>query len=449
MFKKILLVSAISAAFAANPVFAQQQGGAQQNNQIRLQEQTTGQGTQIYVSTADVRQIQQTLNRAGFDVGNIDGAWNNQTARTVADYQRSRGLPPTGILTVSLVNSLGLQNILNSPALSSGGGQGNQQWSQEQAVGPGTPLYISPAGVRQIQQELNNRGYDVGNVDGQWDQQTAQAVQAFQMANGLEPNGKPDVNLIAALDGTQDIFQSAGQSSGGGDMQWAQENATGSAVPVWASPATVRQVQQALNQAGYGVGQVDGQWGQQTAQAAQNFQRANGLEPTGTLTTGLLAATGQSNWMQGQIGIGQSFGGGQGIQQTGVGQLQQGFNQGGRRFNQGYNQGIQEDFDQGAQIGYSQGAQQGFNQGAQVGYSQGAQESFNQGFTQGGQSVGGGQSGFEESGNQGAVGYSSDNQAVQQQGFGQNGQLSGSQGSYGQSSGGQDNYGQTIGQGQQ
>jgi peptidoglycan hydrolase-like protein with peptidoglycan-binding domain len=400
MFKKILLASAISAAFAANPALAQLQGAAQQNNQIRLQEQTTGQGTQVYVSTADVRQIQQALNRAGFDVGNIDGAWNNQTARAVADYQRSRGLPPTGILTVSLVNSLGLQNVLNSSALSSGGGQGNQQWSQEQAVGPGTPLYISPAGVRQIQQELNNRGYDVGNVDGQWDQQTTQAAASFQMANGLEPNGKPDVNLIAALGGSQDIFQSAGLSSGGGGMQWAQENVTGSAVPVWASPATVRQVQQALNQAGYDVGNVDGQWDQQTAQAARDFQRAKGLEPTGTLTTGILAATGQSNWMQGQVGIGQSFGGGQGIQQTGVGQLQQGVNQGGQRFNQG----IQE------------------------------------GFNQGDQSIGGGESRFELSGNEGAVGYSSGSPAdQQQQGLGQNSQLSDSQ----------ENYGETIGQGQQ
>jgi peptidoglycan hydrolase-like protein with peptidoglycan-binding domain len=324
MVKKILLVSAISAAFAANPAFAQQQVGAQQNNQIRLQEQTTGQGTQVYVSTADVRQIQQALNQAGFDVGNVDGTWNNRTARAVADYQRSRGLPPTGVLTLSLVNSLGLQNLLTNTPESTGGS--GQQWAQEQAVGPGTPLFISPAGVRQVQQELNNRGYDVGNVDGQWDQQTAQAAQAFQSANGLEPNGKPDVNLIAALGGTQDIFQSIGQTSGSGvgtNMQWAQETAAGSPVPVWASPATVRQVEQALNQAGYDVGNVDGQWDQQTAQAAQAFQRTNGLEPTGTLTTTLLAATGQSNWMQGRGGIGQSFGGGQGLQQTGGGQLQE------------------------------------------------------------------------------------------------------------------------------
>ena len=48
MLKKILLVSAISAGFAANPAFAeqqQQQGGGQlgASNQARLQEQTSGQ----------------------------------------------------------------------------------------------------------------------------------------------------------------------------------------------------------------------------------------------------------------------------------------------------------------------------------------------------------------------------------------------------------------------
>ena len=410
MFKKLLLVSAISAAFTANPLFAQQQqqGGGQQNasSQIRLQEQTTGQGTPIYVSTSSVRQVQQALNQAGFDVGNIDGTWNDQTAKGAANYQRSKGLAPTGTLTLSLLNSLGLQNILNSPPQSSGG-QGNQQWLQETAVGQGTPLTISPAGVRQIQQELNNRGYDVGNVDGQWSNQTARAAEEFQRANGLEPNGKPDINLIAALGGTQEIFQSSRESSGGNNMQWSQEEAAGSAVPVWASPATVRQVQQLLNSAGFNVGQVDGQWNQQTAQATKDFQRAVGLEPTGTLTTSLLAAIGQGNWTQGQVGSAQSASGSQGGQQSGVGQ-QQGQQQ------QGFGQSNQQS---GSQGGFGQG---GFGQNSgqdqqQQGFGQSNQQSGNQG--------GFGQGGFSQNSGQ-----------DQQQGFAQSGQQSGSQGGFGQSS---------------
>jgi peptidoglycan hydrolase-like protein with peptidoglycan-binding domain len=399
MLKKMLLVSAISAAFAATPSVAQQQGGqqggGQQSNQVWLQEQTTGAGTQIYVSTAGVRQVQQALNKQGFDVGNVNGIWSNQTARGVQDYQRSKGLEPTGTLTLALVNSLGMQNILTSAPQSSGG-QG-QQWAQERAQGPGTPLMISPAGVRQIQQELNKRGYDVGRVDGQWGDSTARAAMHFQKANGLEPNGKPDVNLIAALGGTQAIFQSSGQSSGGGNnnMRWAQEEATGPGVPVWASPATVRQIQQGLNQAGYDVGRVDGQWGQQTVRAVQDFQRTRGLEPTGTLTTSLLASIGQGNWMQGQIGGGQGQStGGQG------GQQQQSSGQGGGQQQQS-------------------SGQQGM--GGQGGQQQG-------GFGQSSGSQGGGmQGGQSRQQQQGGFGQSSGGQGGQQQSSGQSGGMQGGQ----------------------
>jgi peptidoglycan hydrolase-like protein with peptidoglycan-binding domain len=382
MLKKMLLVSAISAAFAATPSIAQQQGGqqggGQQGNQTWLQEQTTAAGTQIYVSTAGVREIQQALNQQGFDVGNVNGIWSNQTARGVQDYQRSKGLEPTGTLTLALINSLGKQNILTSAPQTSGG-QG-QQWRQETAQGQGTPLMISPAGVRQIQQELNKRGYDVGRVDGQWGDSTARAAMHFQKANGLEPNGKPDVNLIAALGGTQAIFKSSGQSSGGGNkMQWAQEEATGPGVAVWASPATVRQIQQGLNQAGYDVGRVDGQWGQQTVRAVQDFQRTRGLEPTGTLTTSLLASIGQGNWMQGQIGGGQGQStGGQG------GQQQQSSSQGG-----GFGGGSQGGQQQGGfgQSSGGQGGQQqqsssqggGFGGGSQGGQGGQQQQSSGQG----------------------------------------------------------------------
>lgn len=468
MLKKMLLVSAISAAFAATPSVAQQQGGqqggqqqggGQQSSQVWLQEQATGAGSQIYVSTAGIRQIQQALNKQGFDVGNVNGVWSNQTARGVQDYQRSKGLEPTGTLTLSLINSLGMQNVLTSAPQASGGGQGNQQWAQEQAQGPGTPLMISPAGVRQIQQELNKRGYDVGRVDGQWGDNTAQAARNFQRANGLEPNGKPDVNLIAALGGTQAIFQQSGQSSGGGNnMQWRQEEATGPGVPVWASPATVRQIQQGLNQAGYDVGRVDGQWGQQTARAVQDFQRARGLEPTGTLTTSLLASIGQGNWMQGQIGgQGQSTGGQGGQQQQSSGQggggQQGGSGQGGQQQGgSGQSSGSQGDQQQqssGQQGMSGQGSQQqgGFGQssGGQSGQQQ--QSSGQQGMSgQGGQQQGGSGQSSQSSGGQGS--------SQQQGGFGQSsggqgGQSMSDQSSGGQSSGGQSSGGMQSSQGSQ
>lgn len=85
--------------------------------------------------------------------------------------------------------------------------------------------------------------------------------------------------------------QQAG-STGSGDQALAQEQTQDSGASLELSPTTVRQVQEALNQQGYDVGQVDGAWSQQTAQALQNFQRAQGLEPTGQLNQNTLSALG-------------------------------------------------------------------------------------------------------------------------------------------------------------
>jgi peptidoglycan hydrolase-like protein with peptidoglycan-binding domain len=316
MFKKLLIAGAVTMAFATGPSFAQQQGGIEAPNQRLAQERARAPGSPIFLSTAGVREIQQALNQAGFDVGNVDGQWSQQTAQAAQNYQRSQGLEPTGTLTLALINSLDMSDRLSGAQTE---GLPGQRWAQEQAQGPGTPIRISTAGVRQIQQALNQLGYDVGNVDGIWNQRTARAAANFQQAQRLEPNGKPDVNLIASLNLTDTIFSGAeGQTGAGGNMRWRQETARGPGAILWASPATVRQIQQGLNQLGYDVGNVDGQWNRSTARAVQNFQRAQGLEPTGSLTASLLANIGMSNWMAGNLS-GQATGGGAQIGQQQAG----------------------------------------------------------------------------------------------------------------------------------
>jgi peptidoglycan hydrolase-like protein with peptidoglycan-binding domain len=58
--------------------------------------------------------------------------------------------------------------------------------------------------------------------------------------------------------------------------------------------ATVRAVQQALNERGYNAGPVDGQWGATTQEAVKRFQRASGLPDTGELGPATLSALGVS-----------------------------------------------------------------------------------------------------------------------------------------------------------
>lgn len=89
------------------------------------------------------------------------------------------------------------------------GNAGDQVLVQEEAQGQGAALRISPAQVRQIQQSLNQRGYDVGSVDGTWGPSTQKAVRNFQQAVGLEPTGQPNLHTLAQLG--IDITQTPGQ----------------------------------------------------------------------------------------------------------------------------------------------------------------------------------------------------------------------------------------------
>lgn len=338
--KKRIAESAVIAAITCGPMaMAQQQGGVDARGQQLAQEAAAAPGSPIYISTAGVRQIQQALNQRGYDVGKVDGLWNKQTGAAARNFQRSQGLEPTGTLTLGLIHSLGMGDVL---AGQTGGGPGGQ-WAQERARGPGTPLYLSTASVRQIQQALNRLGYDAGNVDGQWSQATRRAAANFQQAQGLDPIGRPDVNLITGLGLGQTILaDQAKEAASTGDMQWRQETAVGPGTQLWASPATVREIQQALSEVGFDVNDVDGQWGEQTTNAVQRYQRARGMEPTGTLTTTLMASLGMDDWLVegaavtgggAQAGQAQGGTGRQGRTQSSGGQMNkggQGQSQGGR-----------------------------------------------------------------------------------------------------------------------
>ncbi|HET7586993.1 MAG TPA: peptidoglycan-binding domain-containing protein [Gammaproteobacteria bacterium] len=93
-----------------------------------------------------------------------------------------------------------------------------------------------------------------------------------------------------------------------------QEQAQGTGANLMVSPAVVAQVKQALNQAGYTTGQVDGNWNKQAKRALRQYQQAQGLEPTGNLNLSTLLTMGiyqQNGGSQMSGGYGQQMQGGQ------------------------------------------------------------------------------------------------------------------------------------------
>ena len=155
------------------------------------------------------------------------------------------------------------------PATGSGGGGGGSYYAPTAAVVPDMPmLYRGCTGdaVKTLQEKLNAKGFNSGNVDGIFGAKTYAAVTAFQKANSLGVDG-----IV-------------------GKLTWGKLYGVSPAMPVETTTVVgrpmvsygsrgdaVRKLQELLNALGYDCGSVDGIFGSKTKAAVLAFQKANGL----------------------------------------------------------------------------------------------------------------------------------------------------------------------------
>ena len=218
----------------------------------------------------------KTLADAGLGIGTITPAggtiaWDDPTTtEVVANKSYGWTYTPTDTNYTTRTGTIKLWSK------SSGGGSGRTA----AVVAPDMPmLYRGCTGdaVKTLQEKLNAKGFDSGNVDGIFGAKTYAAVTAFQKANSLGVDG-----IV-------------------GKLTWAKLY---DATPVNVTPVTtqpmlrtgsrgdaVRKLQELLNAKGYTCGSADGIFGSKTYAAVLAFQKANGLAAdgiVGSLTWGKL-----------------------------------------------------------------------------------------------------------------------------------------------------------------
>ena len=208
----------------------------------------------------------KTLADAALGIGTItpaDGtiAWDDPTTtEVVANKSYGWTYTPTDTNYTTRTGTIKLWSK------SSSGGSGRTA----AVVAPDMPmLYRGGTGdaVKTLQEKLNAKGFDSGNVDGIFGAKTYAAVTAFQKANSLGVDG-----IV-------------------GKLTWAKLY---DATPVNVTPVTtqpmlrtgsrgdaVRKLQEMLNAKGYTCGSVDGIFGSKTKAAVLAFQKANGLGADG------------------------------------------------------------------------------------------------------------------------------------------------------------------------
>jgi len=275
-----LLAAAIGAVLALSSVQASE---AAQSAAVSQQERM--QSAQLYASPSQVKLIQQKLRADGRKPGE-DGQWDEATQREVRDYQKAHGLAPTGQLDTSLLSALDIGDVLEGQSdtghfldgLLRPDGKSSAASTSER----GTPIYVSPVHVAQIQHLLREQGFYKGAEDGLWGEDTAAAANQYRMKKGLEASSGLDVALLRAMNAEKapvpKLAPGATARSGG--------------VPLQAGPTALRALQKELSAQGIEPGSIDGEWGQNTQNAVREFQRKHELETTGTLTLPTLAALG-------------------------------------------------------------------------------------------------------------------------------------------------------------
>lgn len=121
----LLLPGAAFAAGTGNSGNAGNAGGNAQGGNYATQNlpsqrivntRPNGEGAALVISGAGVREVQQALNRLGYQAGTINGNWDRPTELAMKNFQGAHGLEPTGNLDISSIAALGLwKNLIGNP----------------------------------------------------------------------------------------------------------------------------------------------------------------------------------------------------------------------------------------------------------------------------------------------------------------------------------------------
>lgn len=128
----------------------------------------------------DLRTSQQELKDRGYYSGPLDGVLGPNTQAALRDYQRDHGLKVTGRLDSRTVGSL----------------SGEATTAATQTPYPSA---LPAMDVSTAQQELKNRGYYPGPVDGVLGPNTQRALLDYQRDQRLKMTGRLDSSTVRSL----------------------------------------------------------------------------------------------------------------------------------------------------------------------------------------------------------------------------------------------------------
>ena len=166
---------------------------------VEPQAAATG-GAPFALSPRTTRLLQNKLTEAGYPTDNVFGIWLAGSGDAVRNYQKAKKLEITSTLDLRIIHELGITAALLDPKPGKLPTDSVAQILSDKAVlFTGAPVYVGPAGIRQIQLALQQRGYRESVPDGKWTDQNAAILKKFQDAQKLEPTGSINLRTLRAL----------------------------------------------------------------------------------------------------------------------------------------------------------------------------------------------------------------------------------------------------------
>jgi len=190
-----------------------------------------------------VTRLQQRLRQLGYFNANPTGNFRGITTEAVMAFQRSAGLPITGVVNLQTWNALDRGSVPGRPSLST------QQ-------------------IRDLQQRLRDLGYFNSNPTGTVGPMTRDAIIRFQRDYRLTADGIADVQIL------QTVSQV---------WQGTVNQPTRDYLTVGDRGNNVRAVQQRLSELGFFNGSLDGYYDEYTRASVVAFQQYYQINPTGNV----------------------------------------------------------------------------------------------------------------------------------------------------------------------
>ncbi len=214
----------------------------------------------VDMTAAEVAALETRLAELGYLTGESDGVFDGDTSAALQSFQQANGLEVTGEADATT-----LERMDSPDALSRQGYLARFANAYAQM----TPLEKGSTSndVLSVQRKLKEYGYFLGDPDGVFGDSTRQAVESFQMVNGLPVTGVADGAVLMRLMADNPITWPAfltEMDAGSGD-----------------AGLNVYVLQKRLAALGYYGGSCTGSFGDLTRDALLAYQRDRGLDPSG------------------------------------------------------------------------------------------------------------------------------------------------------------------------